>query len=473
MPKRCDTGLTKNERGYSRTVGYYMHNGKRVPRKFRLGHDRALAKRMVEALETAWEGLPGERGQKVWTEDAIQAALNPLTASVALVTTVKSLAPVAPVAVPVFAPEPVPPPSPVRTYTLPEALDEFTKYFDARFDISQTHRDGTKSRINSVKLHIDELFVEQHDGARVYLKDLPVSAVDMEWMGKIRNKITSRPLTKHVYDTPKPISIDCVKNWLMALAMAFDWLDRTPRIGWVAPHPRWRENFTLTKKQEYALRTPDERDNEGKPKPAYTVDELVQIYMNTSPLGKKYLLMGLLLGWSQEAIKSFRKCHLLMIDGEYYIDRRRGKTGIEGFWWLCPELAEILKTSIANTPANADHLAFLTEDGLPLVHGKTDTIRLTWERALNTAPTGTRKLPFGAVKKCGAQIIENLGGHELAQLFLAHRPATVAAGHYTGSDVSVGIGKTPFQRLHGVQKLMYEALRPLCSRGARLPVRSL
>jgi hypothetical protein len=149
-----------------------------------------------------------------------------------------------------------------------------------------------------------------------------------------------------------------------------------------------------------------------------------------------------------------------MIDGEYYIDRRRGKTGIEGFWWVCPELAEILKASIAETSANADNLAFLTSDGLPLVHGKTDTIRLTWERALSTAPTRTRELPFGAVKKCGAQIVENLGGHELAQLFLAHRPATVAAGHYTGASVSVGIGKTAFERLHDVQKQMYEALRP-------------
>ena len=30
-------------------------------------------------------------------------------------------------------------------YTLAEALDEFTKFFDARSDISQAHRDGTKT----------------------------------------------------------------------------------------------------------------------------------------------------------------------------------------------------------------------------------------------------------------------------------------------------------------------------------------
>jgi len=65
------------------------------------------------------------------------------------------------------------------------------------------------------------------------------------------------------------------------------------------------------------------------------------------------------------------------------------------------------------------------------------------------------------VKKCGAQIVENLGGHDLAQLFLAHQRATVAAGHYTGTDVNVGIGKTGYERLHEVQRQMYEALRPL------------
>jgi len=49
----------------------------------------------------------------------------------------------------------------------------------------------------------------------------------------------------------------------------------------------------------------------------------------------------------------------------------------------------------------------------------------------------------------------------LRNQFLAHRGATVAAKHYVGADVDVGVGKTPFQRLHEAQKKMYEALRPL------------
>ena len=108
---------------------------------------------------------------------------------------------------------------------------------------------------------------------------------------------------------------------------------------------------------------------------------------------------------------------------------------------MCPELAEALKRSMAKTPANADDLAFLTEDGHPLVHGKTDTIRLTWERCLSTAPAGVRCLPFGRVKKCGAQVVKNVGGREMLQLFLAQRRTTVADVHYAGDDVAVGVGK--------------------------------
>jgi len=46
MPKK-KSGLTKTERGYCRTIGYYIHDGKRVPRKFRLGSDEAIERVMV------------------------------------------------------------------------------------------------------------------------------------------------------------------------------------------------------------------------------------------------------------------------------------------------------------------------------------------------------------------------------------------------------------------------------------------
>jgi len=151
MARQCVSGLTKTKRGFCRTVGYYLNHGKRVPRKFWLGHDRAKALRKFKVLETAWDNLPGDRGTKVWTEEAINQALN----SIALCPQpqTSSIDPTSnlPQSVPVFAPRPVPPPTSARTYTLFEALDEFTKNFSERTDIGQKHRDGTKSRIESIK----------------------------------------------------------------------------------------------------------------------------------------------------------------------------------------------------------------------------------------------------------------------------------------------------------------------------------
>jgi hypothetical protein len=160
-----DLKLTQTKKGFCRTIGHYIYDGKRVPRRFWLGHDRMQAKLKVEALEEAWENLSGERGQKIWIEQAIQAALNSFAPSSSSVP-VALPSPIPAVAIPVFPPQPLPPSKPSRTFTLPEALDEFTSYFAERTDIGETHRTGTKSRIDSIKSHIEELFIENEEVRR-------------------------------------------------------------------------------------------------------------------------------------------------------------------------------------------------------------------------------------------------------------------------------------------------------------------
>ena len=465
-----------NDRGiYVTSIGFYLKDGKRMEKRFWLGTDRSHAYRKTRALSVAWEEetTADTQGKKVWNEENIRRALafaepGSSSSNGPALGTLQPSASRAPV--PVFAPDPPPQPIITRTsFTLPQAMDEYGRFFSERTDTGEKHREVIASRLKSIKAHIEDISAEVN-GTRVWLKDLPMAQVDAEWLTRIRNKITSRPPTRFINTSKregsegrpnKPISMDVVKGWLMLLGMAFDWFDRTPRIGWRAPHHRWRDTFVLRKKQAWALMTPDERDGDGKPKPVFSIEEIQRIYGNSTKLGRLYLLMGLMLGWGQEAIRSMRKNHLVKIGDEYFIDRRRGKTGIEGFWWVCPELVKLLIEEISTTPANKDNLAFLTEEGLPLVHGHTDTIGLTWDRCLNGASGNVRELPFGRLKKMGAQIIENLSSHDLAQLFLANGGATVARKHYVGNDVEVGIGKSPFEKLHEVQKKMHEALKPV------------
>ena len=86
-----------------------------------------------------------------------------------------------------------------------------------------------------------------------------------------------------------------------------------------------------------------------------------------------------MIGWTQKDIATCKPKHFVKAGENYYIDRRRRKTGVPGYWWVCPELAELLKDSIAATPANKDGLAFLSDNNLPLVHGQTDCVKLAWK----------------------------------------------------------------------------------------------
>jgi hypothetical protein len=340
--------------------------------------------------------------------------------------------------------------------TLHQGFDAFVEYTQRRWESKdgigeETYRQ-TVDRIASLKERI---------------ADRPLRDIRYEHLAEMRQSLTCRPLCRRLPkegDTAKPVSVQTVDNWLSMLGMAFRWLDKFDR--WIPPR-HWQEVFVLTKAQRLKLMTPEELDEEGKPKPIFNVEELKVLYKNGSPSNRRHLLMGIMLGWAQEAIKSFRKNQLVTINGEYYIDRRRNKTGVPGFWWVCPELAAMIVKGMSKTPKNDGNLAFLTENGLPLVRRNAkgtiiDTIRLDWDQCLNRAPKGqVRRLPFGRLRKTGSQMIRNLGGEFASQLFLAHVPSNVANTHYNDPSRTLGLAgeKSDFDRLHEHQKSMYDQLK--------------
>jgi hypothetical protein len=81
-------------------------------------------------------------------------------------------------AVPVFAPRLAPPPDVRSSYSLPPALDEYSKWFGEWNDISDYHRNGTKSRIASIKLHVEDITAEE-GGLSVRLADLPMTTANI------------------------------------------------------------------------------------------------------------------------------------------------------------------------------------------------------------------------------------------------------------------------------------------------------
>lgn len=458
-PHQTEKGL------WAISIGFYILNGKRTQRKHWLGRDEETATRLAKALHLAWdaETSTDENGKKVWCQESIDRAF-------AFAGAVKEARPKASTLAPDYPVQPKPK-SKSTGYTFSQALDEYEKAFKARSGISERHKVATAERLSSIKAHLANL---EHGG--VILSELPMPKIDGEWLERIKNHIASRPFQKRKGRTHLRLSVVTVGNWLMLLGCAFKWFSKTERIGWKPTDPDWRKLFNLSKQEQWALKTPQERDPkrrdaDGKPATRFTVEELATIFKTASPLGRRYLLMGLLLGWAQEGINSFCKSHFVKEGKDYFIERHRGKTGVPAKWWVAPELAEMIKVGMSVTPDNKHDLAFLTEHGYPLVHDKCDTIRLTWDRCLRYSPLTVRDLPFGRVKKCGAQLVRNISGSaELAQLFLAHTPKTVAELHYTDDSANVGVGegledldfgKSPFERLHDVQRDIWKRLKGL------------
>lgn len=67
------------------------------------------------------------------------------------------------------------------------------------------------------------------------------------------------------------------------------------------------------------------------------------------------------------------------IDEESY-DLRRGKTGIERYGETPPLVWSTLKAHLGDAERGAEELVFRTEQGMPVVHGNSDSVQLWWAR---------------------------------------------------------------------------------------------
>jgi hypothetical protein len=187
---------------YAVSIGHQLKEGKRTQRRFSLGSERSAAYRKTRALCVAWdeETTTDAQGKKVWSEENVRRALAfAEPGSWANDPALRTLQPSTSRApVPVFAPDP--PPQPTFTpasFTLPQAMDEYGRFFSGRTDTGEKHRAVIASRLKSIKAHIEDISAEVK-GTRVWLKDLPMSQVDAEWLTRIRNRITSRSPTRFI-----------------------------------------------------------------------------------------------------------------------------------------------------------------------------------------------------------------------------------------------------------------------------------
>jgi hypothetical protein len=265
----------------------------------------------------------------------------------------------------------------------------------------------------------------------------------------------------------------------MALSMAFDFFARhkspTPENPkqrlWVPDEIDWRDNFKITKNDRWKMATEDEREGFNEAKPTFSIDDLNEIITRTIPRDQMYVLMGVCLGWTQKSISKFRKDQIYYVNGEMHIKQNRSKTGVKGHWWVCPELARLIEANVAQTPDRPDKLALLSDEGQPLLHGRTDTIATRWAAVRKHLPKSVPRYPFSRFRKLGGQLILNKSKSiYFVQLLEAHSKTTVAENKYVRPDAKPGDDETLFEQLHIFQREIYEDIKHIFApkkRGAK------
>lgn len=347
-----------------------------------------------------------------------------------------------------------------RLLTLSAAIDAFKADQDERFatrKISLKQRDSLKRRIDDAKAAFPN-------------PGVPLTSIGRDQLQAAVNHWLKRPISAK---TGEKIAVLTVVSRVGALGQFFRWCYNAEKWdGFRA----WETLFAV---DGDALMSPAEKQAAKQGKPKFTIAELATLYANATLRQRLYILLALNCGFGQTEIATLRHWDLHLdppADASReqkasfvaYIERRRNKTNVEGKWELWKETADLLRVYcgafggyvhlapetaegiryerpnlhgaqyVVNKPTfegidEPETLALRSEDGYPLVHGKTDSIDLSWRRLYAKKAVKAKKvrrLGFYSLRHTAAQRVRDLAGYETHKIFMAH--ATLEASGRKG-----------------------------------------
>jgi hypothetical protein len=347
-------------------------------RSFWCGKDHAAAVKLTNALDLLWDSeVATSDGKKCWSNKSIAEAyirvgMTP-PASVNMQQPVMAQAVIIQTPVPLTLGPRFRPAFQPREISFHDALGIYVEMRLAKRTIRRAGEDSEQI-IGSLKHH---------------LADMPLQDIDAAVHRILTDKIINLPPNR---TTGKPISIVTARWWLRELGAAFEWFSHLDsRIGWIPPYPQWREKFSIIDEEAKALAKNVGDENFGKVKPIFNLDQPAILHKCTTPLDRLYLLGGVCLGWTAIEFATLKRSQIQTDqDGETYIvNKERSKTGVEMTFWVCPELAELLKQFVAATiydysPSGKLKLSILTGGYDNLRRNWTDLVRRNVEACLNT-----------------------------------------------------------------------------------------
>ncbi|MGB7159335.1 MAG: site-specific integrase [Tepidisphaeraceae bacterium] len=403
---------------YRKTIGKYQKaDGTTSPRDFWLGNDQVKATVTAQTLVEFWKMFLVPRNEP-WTEMSekqafalvrmkIGMAQGGVTAAAQRYQDLMGSPPPARA-----TPTPVTPSPNART--LRSAAEAFANKMRAR-RLSISH----VSRFEAVFKQVYEVLPEE----------TPLDQLDEAKLVAVVSHFTGRPTSKL---TGKPLAVDSIKRVFQYTKALLDDMDGD---AWKGPR-RWQKLFKV---RWASLMTPAEQKKQAQGKDTFTDNELKELYALASDRTRMLMLLGLNCALPQKEIATLQLDDIDLKDG--VIDRIRHKTrgtaAVRTRWVLWPETLKLVKAHLV--PANEHGLAFMSEQGQPLVNNaaRTDSIALAWARLLAHAEKKEKKVrpfSFGTLRKTSSTAVLRISGSELLQQqHLAHRTQTVAGKHYTGT----------------------------------------
>jgi len=248
--------------------------------------------------------------------------------------------------------------------------------------------------------------------------------------------IASRPLVRprpgQVEGLDKQISAQTAANTVKAMRRLFRWIDEHEQVSWTRPK---RFDSILRIRRQHLL-TEEERLQEhqqlaAKRVDVFSLDEIAEMLKVASHRQALYIILALNCGFTQGELGGLRTYEVHLRGPNPFIHRRRDKTGIECRWALWPETVCLFRAEIALQ--NPHQRALLDEKGRPILerNGKTrrDCVVAEW-KVLSQSLGHPHRLSFKYLRKTGADMIKQIGGLEISELYLSHRESAPMNAHY-------------------------------------------
>lgn len=304
------------------------------------------------------------------------------------------------------------------------AADQWLVSLDRRLeedDISDSYTERAKRSIDRLK----EL-----------VRDQPLMPISKPHLEQIRRALESKK--KKNGQLRKRSTIKTELGHVMAM---FQWAEDNNLWGSFLNWQRWLR----------AVHRSDDNDDDADQErtiQSHTVSELKRIYALASRSCRLWIAMSLNFSWGAKEIATARKRHFKTASGErrvarYRHKRRPGAVPVPGRWIAWPETWELALDRMNKTTddpnLNPKGYAFLTVQNQALVRYKRceksnkskryDVVDDAYKEACSKA--GVRYVGFYAIRRTATDMMDEMFGEGVADLFSQHRPRSITKKHYT------------------------------------------